>query len=72
MAGDNRIDRVIDLQGELKNYPMIDNLAGTKPVMIFGSIWPEDLEITSPWINQFKKKYFIIIAPHDISSPMLK
>ncbi|MBK8503008.1 MAG: 3-deoxy-D-manno-octulosonic acid transferase [Saprospiraceae bacterium] len=72
VAGDNRIDRVIDLQGELKKYPIIDSLIGTKSVVIFGSIWPADLEIVAAWIAEFKEKYFTIFAPHDISAGMLK
>ena len=40
--------------------------------MIFGSIWPNDVSIFAPWLNQSTNPYFIILAPHDISQGMRK
>jgi len=72
ITGDNRIDRVIELQSELKKYPLLKKMSAEREVIIFGSIWPEDLEKTAEWINQNLKKYFFIIAPHNVSMTMRK
>lgn len=71
-AGDNRIDRVISLQRELKKYPALERINSSKKVLILGSIWPEDLQIIAESIGLIQADYFLIIAPHDISGKMQK
>jgi 3-deoxy-D-manno-octulosonic-acid transferase len=73
VAGDTRVDSVIQLQKNLKEYPLLEKLLSDRNVIIFGSIWLEDLERVRSWINEQidDKNYFLIIAPHDVSSQML-
>lgn len=72
LTGDTRIDRVIQLQSELKQYPVLQKLLQQKPVLVFGSIWPKDLEIIEEWINQNREKYFFILAPHEVGTSLQK
>ncbi len=64
VSGDTRIDRVIQLQSDLKKYPFLKKVS--RPIIILGSVWPQDLKIVAGWINENRAKYFFIIAPHDI------
>lgn len=72
VAGDNRVDRVIQLQKELKKYPPLDHIRSKKKIIVFGSVWPEDLEILGKWMRENKDQYFMVVAPHDISGKMQK
>lgn len=72
VAGDNRIDRVIQLQHELNKYSSLDRQKTKKETIVFGSIWPEDVKIFSHWIMEAKDEYFFIMAPHDIGAGMQK
>jgi len=72
VAGDTRIDRVIHLQSELKKYPLIEEMKAARKTIVFGSIWPEDLEIISAWIRNAQEGYFMIVAPHDVSPKMVE
>lgn len=68
VAGDTRIDRVIRIREEKKNFPIIQDFIKNDPVLICGSTWPADEEIIQHFINENPKKWRYIIAPHDISA----
>ena len=69
-AGDTRIDRSLELPGEVHNrIPSI--LAGTKTFdLIAGSTWEQDEKILSTVIQQMNLS--TIIAPHDVSESNLQ
>ncbi len=69
VAGDPRIDRVLANQPDSEICTELD-LAGFEQVIVFGSLWLEDLEIVRPWIVEAvaDPKTFVIIAPHDLSA----
>jgi 3-deoxy-D-manno-octulosonic-acid transferase len=69
VAGDTRIDRVIQLQSDLKQYPFLKKLS--RPIIILGSVWPQDLKIVANWINENRARFFFIVAPHDIGTSMM-
>jgi len=73
IAGDPRIDRVIEIAKNPTAIPTIANFAQRAPLLILGSSWPPEEKI----LNTFLKKnselpYSIVIAPHDISTSHLK
>ncbi len=74
LTGDTRIDRVLQLQKDLKKYPQVQKLAKNKEVMVIGSCWDEDLAVILDGINSILKRdeYFVIVAPHDVAESMLK
>lgn len=67
-AGDTRIDRVMAIAQEVKQFPIIEQFVGDAPVFIGGSTWQPDEEIILSLFSdsQFKNWKFIF-APHDIS-----
>lgn len=67
-AGDTRIDRVMAIAQEAKQFPIIEQFVGDAPVFIGGSTWQPDEEIILSLFSdpQFKNWKFIF-APHDIS-----
>ena len=68
VAGDNRIDRVIEIANQNFNDKIIDDFTKTeKPVFICGSTWSEDIKILSKNENFLTKNYRLIIAPHELS-----
>ncbi len=67
-AGDTRIDRVLSLQEAPRSYPTISAAAKDKFVIVFGSIWPEDMKILQPFIQVHRKgNLLFILAPHEVS-----
>ncbi len=68
LAGDNRIDRVLQIAQSNKTIPQIELFKNNKNLFILGSTWPADESIFKTLIHD--KKYLnwkFIIAPHDIS-----
>lgn len=73
LAGDPRIDRVLQIQKNAKSFSLIEAFKGTSNILIGGSTWTPDEDILIPWIHQqtdFRWKF--IIAPHDISEAHLE
>lgn len=67
LAGDGRIDRIINLGKEVFENEYIDEFCGKSPILVVGSSWKQDLEILKraiqlPGIGEWK----IIIAPHNV------
>jgi 3-deoxy-D-manno-octulosonic-acid transferase len=74
LAGDTRIDSVIQLQHQLKEYPLLKRIINNRQVLIFGSIWPEDLLIIQSWINDHLShpQFCFLLAPHEVSETMIE
>lgn len=66
VSGDTRIDRVMANAGSAFDDSYISRLAGIKPTIILGSVWPEDMEIITPALPLLLKNYNFIIAPHEV------
>lgn len=66
IAGDNRIDRVIQLNERETNVPVLADLTSSRKVIVFGSIWPKDFEIVVPFISSHLHDYYFIVAPHNV------
>jgi 3-deoxy-D-manno-octulosonic-acid transferase len=68
IAGDTRVDRVLEIQKNKKSFGEISAFKGTAEMLIGGSTWPPDEDILIEWIHAQKDfRWKFIIAPHDIS-----
>lgn len=68
VAGDTRVDRVLEIQKNKKSFDKIVTFKGTAEILIGGSTWPPDEDIFIEWIQSQKDfRWKFIIAPHDIS-----
>ncbi len=68
IAGDTRIDRVMEISSCEFDDPVIKRFSGeTKSVLICGSTWEKDIELLSLLQNDLTKEYKLIIVPHEIS-----
>lgn len=66
VAGDNRIDRVIQLNESGTKIPVLEDLSSSRKVILFGSIWPKDFEIVVSFIDRHLQDYYFIVAPHNV------
>ena len=71
VAGDTRFDRVLEIAGNKRPLPEIDQFCDSKPVIVAGSTWAEDEEELDHYANTHPQIRFIV-APHDISEERLK
>jgi 3-deoxy-D-manno-octulosonic-acid transferase len=68
IAGDTRIDNVIQLSKEEFRLPMLEEVIHSYSMcVVYGSIWINDLKVIAEFINT-STDILHIIAPHDISS----
>lgn len=72
VAGDSRVDRVIQIADKNKPLPIIEAFANTKNILIAGSTWPADENILCNFINNSESDWKLIIAPHEIGAAHLK
>ncbi|MCW5910053.1 MAG: 3-deoxy-D-manno-octulosonic acid transferase [Cyclobacteriaceae bacterium] len=71
-AGDTRFDRVYAITAQNTIIDVAERFKGTDRVFVIGSLWPEDLEVVVPFINEHKKSLKFIVAPHEITESILK
>ena len=68
VAGDTRIDRVLQIAVNAHAFPVIAAFKGDAPLLVAGSTWPEDEALLVPFLNDhLPKGWKAIIAPHQIS-----
>lgn len=72
VAGDTRLDRVVQIAKQAKNYPEIEAFKGTDPLLVIGSAWPDDMEVLIPFLNQWEAPLKVIIAPHEINTEQIQ
>ncbi len=71
-VGDTRIDRVITLSESRRSYPLLGDLLRGRTILIFGSVWPADMEVVAPFIREhLNGKYGFILASHEVDSAAL-
>jgi 3-deoxy-D-manno-octulosonic-acid transferase len=71
LAGDTRFDRVHAITKQAKSIELAEQFKGSDKIFVVGSLWPEDLEVLAPFINENKNLLKFIIAPHEISEKIL-
>jgi 3-deoxy-D-manno-octulosonic-acid transferase len=69
--GDTRFDRVADTLKSIREIEIAKAFKNNTPLLVGGSVWPEDMEVLIPYINQSSNLKFII-APHEIKGAQLK
>jgi len=67
LAGNPRIDQVIDNRIQDKNYPIVESFCGNKPIVICGSTLLSDDKLLLEAAKHIPHVKFVII-PHDPSS----
>lgn len=67
VTGDTRYDRMIAVKERSTENEIIRTFVEEKPVLILGSSWTIDEEILVPALFELRRKFKIIIAPHDVS-----
>jgi 3-deoxy-D-manno-octulosonic-acid transferase len=73
LAGDTRVDRVLQLAEEKKTFPRVQSFAGQAPVLVAGSTWPQDEERLLPFLTKdLPTQWKCIIAPHEIDEGHIK
>jgi len=72
VCGDTRYDRVIEIAAQAKEIPLAASFQQSKPCIVVGSSWNEDLAVLLPLINTFPHSLKVIIAPHEISESNLQ
>lgn len=71
VAGDTRIDRVIEIQKQTADLPLIEKFSETDSlIFIAGSSWPADEDIFIDFFNNHNN-IKLIIAPHEIDESHL-
>lgn len=70
LAGDPRIDRVIQIAAEAKTFPLVESFAQDSAVLMAGSTWgPDEALLAGLWENQeLCAGWKMIIAPHEIGA----
>jgi 3-deoxy-D-manno-octulosonic-acid transferase len=63
VSGDTRFDRVYDISLHARKFSEIENFTNGRDTLIVGSAWPADMEVITPFINEFSLA--CIIAPHE-------
>ncbi len=71
IAGDTRFDRVAQICSQAKDIELAEIFKDEKPMLVIGSSWPNDIEKLSPFLNKWKDKLKLIIAPHEIAEKNL-
>lgn len=74
LAGDPRIDRVIQIAAEAKTFPTVESFVQNSSVLMAGSTWgPDEVLLAGLWENQdLRAGWKMIIAPHEIGASHLE
>ncbi len=72
VCGDTRLDRVLQIRAQAKEFPAISQMVvGSKNVMVMGSSWQPDEDIVIPYFNSHPE-IKLIIAPHEFDENRLE
>ncbi|WP_207435622.1 3-deoxy-D-manno-octulosonic acid transferase [Sabulibacter ruber] len=71
LAGDTRVDRVLQNAQNAKQIPIAQAFKANAPMMVIGSSWPEDLEVLLPFMQEQLPTLKYILAPHEIKDKEL-
>jgi 3-deoxy-D-manno-octulosonic-acid transferase len=73
IAGDTRVDRVLNLRDNAPENPMVEGFVAGRPTLVVGSSWEADESVYLPVIllPEFTNLQ-VIIAPHDPSESVVQ
>lgn len=66
IAGDTRLDRVLEILKRDNTLEIVNSFCDGNNCLVAGSTWPDDERILTNYINQAPKDLKFIIAPHTI------
>jgi len=66
LSGDTRFDRVLDIVSQKKEIKEVELFKAGEKMMVLGSVWPSDMEVLLPFLQEYKYKLKFVIAPHNI------
>jgi len=67
VAGDTRMDRVVEIARKGAPLPAVSAFCGSDKVLVAGSTWAKDVELLLRWWGSKKPEdWKLIIAPHNI------
>ena len=74
VAGDTRFDTVAaTAAAPPRSLPLVEAFAADEtPVLVAGSIWPEDLPALAPLLRKHARTLRYIVAPHEVSEDHLR
>jgi 3-deoxy-D-manno-octulosonic-acid transferase len=67
VVGDTRVDRVAARAMLVDTPNAISDYLQHRKVIVYGSVWPEDMQVVKACLAHTDDGYFHIIAPHDVS-----
>ncbi len=71
VTGDTRFDRVIDIQSQAREQPLVGAFAQGHKVLVCGSTWPPCEELIANHFNRHPELR-LIVAPHVVSEAHLR
>ena len=71
LAGDTRFDRVFEITQQPVEIEIARRFKGSEKTFVLGSIWPEDMDVLAPFINEHGGTIKFILAPHEIDDRFL-
>lgn len=72
VCGDTRLDRVLQIKAQAKEFPEIAAMtSGDKLTLVMGSSWQPDEDIVIPYFNSHPEMK-LIIAPHEFDESRLE
>ena len=72
IAGDTRVDRVLDLVQQAKEDLVVAAFAFQRPTLIVGSSWYDDEKVILPALLNEPEGWKLVIAPHEPSTLYLE
>ena len=66
LTGDSRVDNVIQRSENRKEITLLDEFDPRNRIIVYGSIWVDDLKILESFINN-SDEFLHIVVPHDIN-----
>jgi len=71
VCGDTRLDRVIEIRGQVQENEKIRQFKRDKPLVILGSMWPADEAILSGLLS-VRDEIRILVAPHNLDGAFIE
>lgn len=71
VTGDTRYDRMMAVVEKTSKNEVIHTFKGDDKLIILGSMWPVDLEMLFPALDELLSSYKLLFAPHVINEKLL-
>ncbi len=66
VAGDTRLDRVVEIASESKEIDLVKSFTSDCKTIVCGSTWPADERILTDFLHNTKHNIKLVLAPHEI------